>query len=335
MPVVSDSAGSSPSVLVTSRSFSSGDLDLRAELEAAGAEVIIGAADHDLEKLRVGLARASAWIAGASPITTAHLDAAPQLRLIARYGVGVDAVDLAAAAARAITVTNTPGANTGAVADQTLALMLALLRQVIAGDQRVRAGEWRVQRSRELHELTVGILGAGRIGRQVARRLAGFGSRLLAHDPWLSDAELSGAGMQSVSLAELASRSDIVSLHAPGDNTIIDAAWLAAARPGMLLVNTARAALVDEWAVAAALADGRLAGYAADVLTTESNPSQLSPLLDPSLADRTLFTPHSAAHTVAAVDSMGRAATDAVLAFLQGRRPRNVVIAPQPATTVR
>jgi D-3-phosphoglycerate dehydrogenase / 2-oxoglutarate reductase len=331
VPVVSDSAGSSPSVLVTSRSFSSGDLDLRTELEAAGAEVVVQAADHDLEELRPSLARAFAWIAGASPITAAHLDAAPQLRLIARYGVGVDGVDLTAAVSRGITVTNTPGANTGAVADHTVGLILALLRQISAGDRQVRRGDWRVQRTRELRELTIGVLGVGRIGREVARRLACFHGTLIGYDPAVSDADLRAAGIRPVSPAELASESDLVSLHAPGERTIIDAAWLARAKPGLLLVNTARAALVDETALALALADGRIAGYAADTLTTESDDAQGSPLLDPSLADRTVFTPHSAAQTVVAVDNMGRAATDAVLAILQGRTPPNVVIAPDPA----
>jgi len=116
-------------VLVTSRSFSSGDLDAAGELTAAGCQVVTGPADHDLDALVPLLASASAWIAGTGPVTAAHLDAAPRLRLVARYGVGVDAVDLAAAAERRVMVTNTPGANTDAVADHTIALMLIELSQ--------------------------------------------------------------------------------------------------------------------------------------------------------------------------------------------------------------
>jgi len=109
--------GTSPVVLVTSRSFSSGDVDARGQLEAVGARVVTGTPDHDLDTLRPMLSTAVAWIAGTGPVTAAHLDAAPQLRLVARYGVGVDAVDLAAAARHDVVVTNTPGANSGAVAD--------------------------------------------------------------------------------------------------------------------------------------------------------------------------------------------------------------------------
>ena len=149
-------------VLVTSRSFSSGDLDLAGELTEAGCEIVTGPSDHDLEMLRPLLASATAWVAGAGPVTADHLDAAPKLQIVARYGVGVEAVDLAAAAERGILVTNTPGANSGAVADHAVALILAALRDVAAGDRGVRAGRWAVRRTRQLGQLTVGIVGLGR-----------------------------------------------------------------------------------------------------------------------------------------------------------------------------
>lgn len=319
---------SSPVVLVTSRSFSSGDLDLVGELEAAGVRLVRGPADHDLDGLRPHLTTVSAWIAGTGPITAAHLAAAPRLRLIARYGVGVDAVDLAAAARRGVAVTNTPGANSGAVADHAVALMLALLRRVLTGDRRVRAGDWAGYRSRELAELTVGILGVGRIGRAVARRLAGFGCSLVGHDPVAPAEALTAAGVEPVTWADLTRRSDLVTLHAPGTSVVIDAAWLATVRPGVLLVNTARASLVDEAAVADALARRRLGGYATDTLTAEMSAGPPSPLLKPDLTDRTVFTPHWAGHTIGAVDAMGRGVTDAVLALLGGEIPAHRVIAP-------
>src|ERR1700749_2849398 len=167
-----------PIVLVTSRSFSTGTQDLVERLRAAG---------HDLAALDEPLGRAVGWIAGTGPVTAEHLRRAPQLRVVARYGVGVDAVDLVAAAARGVVVTNTPGANSDAVADHALALLLARLRDVPCGDRRVRRGDWSARRGRELGSLTVGVLGFGRIGRGVARRLAGFGATVLAHDPFLDD----------------------------------------------------------------------------------------------------------------------------------------------------
>ena len=317
-------------VLVTSRSFSSGDLDLAGELAAAGCEVVTGPSDHDLAVLAPLLASATAWIAGTGPVTAAHLDAAPGLRIVARYGVGVDAVDLAAAADRGIVVTNTPGANTGAVADHAVALMLAALRDIAAGDRSVRAGDWSVRRTRQLGGLTVGVVGLGRIGRQVVARLSGFGSTLLGYDPWVESEAAERIGVQLVELDELVRRSDIVTLHTPGEQVLVDVRLLTLTGPGTILVNTARAALVDEEAVAAALRQERLRTYATDVLGSEAG-SRENPLLTADLADRTLFTPHAGAQTVEAVDAMGRGAVDAVLAQLRGDSPPHLVTLPDPA----
>ena len=320
----------SATVLVTSRSFSSGELDLVAELGAAGLTAVFGDHEHDLSRLAPILAQAVGWIAGSGQVTAAHLNAAPHMRIIARYGVGVDAVDLTAAAELGIVVTNSPGANTAAVADHALALMLGVLRDLAVGDRRVRAGDWRVERTRQLGDLVVGIVGVGRIGRAVAARLGGFGSRMLGHDTGVSPAELTSLGIEPVSLAELARESDIVTLHIPGERVLVDAAFLRQLKPRCMLINTARATLVDEAAVASALQSGTLRRYAADTLGSESAMTG-NPLLTEPLADRTLFTPHAAAQTVEAVDRMGRGAVDAVLAVLRDEMPPNVVAASRSA----
>ena len=312
-------------VLVTSRSFSTGDLDLRGELEAAQVTLVTGPPDHELTVLRPILSTAVAWIAGTGPVTAAHLDAAPRLRLVARYGVGVDAVDLEAAASRRISVTNTPGANSSAVADHTVALMLCALRRVAVGDRHVRAGDWRMQRTHELGRLTVGIIGAGRIGREVATRLSGFGGTVIGHDPWVPADAMAAARIVPVTMRQLTERSDIITLHIPGDQTVVDAGWLAHVKNGVIIINTARAALVDEDALAASLADGTVAAYAADTLSSETGKGSAHVLLDEALSDRTIFTPHWAAQTVEAVDNMGRGAVDAVLAILSGQSPPNLV----------
>ncbi|GLW07079.1 hypothetical protein Misp01_22090 [Microtetraspora sp. NBRC 13810] len=313
-------------VLVTSRSFSSGDVDVAAELTGAGLTVVRGPASHDLAELRGPLAEAVAWIAGTGRVGAEHFAAAPRLRVLARYGVGVDAVDLAAAAAGGVVVTNTPGANTEAVADLAVALLLDVLRGVPAGDRRVREGDWSVLRGRELGPLTVGVIGFGRIGRAFARRLTGFGSRVLVSDPLVPADVVRAAGAEPESPAGLAARCDAVSLHTPGGTTLIDAEWLAAAAPGLVIVNTARADLVDEPAVAAALRAGRLGGYGADTLAHEYAGDGRSPLLDPALADRVVITPHVGAQTVEAVDRMGSLAVADVLAVLAGREPAHPVL---------
>ncbi|WP_395107715.1 NAD(P)-dependent oxidoreductase [Actinomadura sp. SCN-SB] len=294
-------------VLVTSRSFGGGTVRCEDRLTGAGLTVVRGSTAHDLDELRPVLAGTVAWIAGTAPITRDHLAAAPHLRVIARYGVGVDNVDLDAAAGHGVTVTNTPGANSEAVADLAVALLLAALREIVPAGRDVREGTWRPRRGRELGALTVGVAGFGRIGRGVARRLSGFGARVLAHDPYVEEADV-----PLVTMETLAGTCDAVTLHAPGGTTLIDAAWLARAKPGSILVNTARADLVDEAAVAAALRGGRLRAYATDVLADE----RPGGLLAPDLADRVLVTPHIGAHTVEAVDRMGQGATDAVLSAL-------------------
>lgn len=311
-------------LLATSRSFGDGDRDLAAEVAAAGHELLRGPADHDLAALAPLLARTDAWIAGTGPIADAHLSAAPRLRVIARYGVGVEAVDVTAATRRGIAVTNTPGANADAVADHAVGLMLAALRHVADGDRRVRQGDWRARRGRELGALRVGIVGFGRIGQGVARRLGGFGSPLTAYDPYLPADLFPGLGATRADLDDLFATSDLVTLHAPGGHRIADAARLALLPRGAVLVNTARADLVDEAAVAGALRSGTLAGFAGDVLEGDTAGHD-SPLLAADLADRVVVTPHLGAQTTQAVDNMGSVALENALAVLEGRTPPHPV----------
>jgi D-3-phosphoglycerate dehydrogenase len=313
------------SVLVTSRSFSSGTVDLVARIEAAGLKVVRGPATHDLEELRPVLSEAVAWIAGTAPVTAEHLTAAHSLRVLARYGVGVDAVDLGAAAAAGVTVTNTPGANSEAVAEHAIALLFAALRAVPAGDRRVRRGDWRVLRGRQLSDSVAGVVGFGRIGRGTARRLAALGCEVLLHDPYVPAEEVTAAGASPVTLDELCERAAVVSLHAPGGACIVDAAWLQACLPGQVIVNTARSDLVDEHAVADSLRTGALAAYAADMLDDEGGGHEASPLLAEDLTDRVVITPHLGAQTSEAVDAMGGLAVDDVLAVLSGRAPAHPV----------
>ncbi|GAB3127203.1 NAD(P)-dependent oxidoreductase [Glaciibacter psychrotolerans] len=311
-------------ILATSRSFGSGSVDLVARLAENGHSVSMGPSDHDLDTLRPLLADAVAWVAGTGPVTAAHLDAAPNLRVVARYGVGFEAVDLAAAEARGIIVTNTPGANSSAVADHAVGLMLAALRGIPEGDRRVRAGDWSVLRGRELGSLTVGIVGFGRIGQGVAARLTGFGSRVVAHDPWMTTEQIVAGGAEPLNFTQMAAECDIVTLHAPGGTTLVTPDWLASATPSLVIINTARPDLVDEQALAAALRQGAIAGFAADTLAGDTR-GDASPLLAEDLAARVIVTPHFGAQTVEAVDNMGSIAVTNLLAVLNGDTPPHPV----------
>ena len=311
-------------ILATSRSFGDGDRNLTEELTERGHTVLRGPSGHDPAVLGEALATTDAWVAGTGPVTAEHMDAAPRLRVIARYGVGFEAVDVAAAAERGIIVTNTPGANSDAVADHAVALMLTALRSITAGDRRVRTGNWSVIRGRQLGTQRVGIVGFGRIGRGVAQRLSGFGSSVIAYDPFLDDMAYDAAGVAGTNLNDIGRVSDIVSLHAPGGTTIIDAAWLARLEHPITLINTARADLIDESALAVALRDGRVRAFAADTLRGDTAASD-SPLLADDLADRVTVTPHFGAQTVEAVDGMGTIAVENALAVLEGREPPNPV----------
>jgi len=249
-----------------------------------------------------------------------------RLKIVARYGTGCDSVDLAAAARRGVIVTNTPGANAEAVADHTIGLMLAALRHLVAGDRASREGIRPPLRGRELGALTVGIVGFGSIGRAVARRLiGGFGSRVVSYDPFVAPERTRDARIELVDdLSRLARAADVLTLHMPGGGSaVVDAAFLSRMRPGAVLINTARGDLLHEQAVASALAEGRLAAVAVDVLASE--PATSSPLLD---APNAIVTPHIAAQTTQAIDRMGMMAAEEVVRVLAGEPPRHPVAIP-------
>jgi D-3-phosphoglycerate dehydrogenase len=311
-------------VVVTARSFGSGASDVVGRLEQAGLEVVRAPADHDPALLREPLATACAWIAGTGPVTEEHLALAPHLSVLARYGVGVDAVDLDAARRAGVLVANTPGANSDAVAEHAIALLLAALRSVPAGDRRVRSGSWTVSRGRQLAGATAGVVGFGQIGRRVASRLSALGCTVVVHDPGVDDEVIAAEGHRAATLRDVCTNADVVSLHAPGGAAIVNQTWLAQARRGQVVVNTARADLVDEQVVCAGLASGTFFAYAADTLSAEGGSAD-SPLVADEFADRVVLTPHLGAQTIEAVDLMGSMAVEAVLAVLGGRTPQHVV----------
>ncbi len=224
------------------------------------------------DQLAADLADADAIVVrSATKVTAALIAAAPQLRVIARAGTGVDNVDVAAASARGIVVMNAPGANSISVAELALGLMLALARHLPAADAAMKQGKWEKKKflGEEVRDKTLGLAGLGRIGQEVARRAAAFGMRIIAHDPFISEQVAADLGVELVSLDDLFARADYVSLHMPSNDE--DAAtsstpsgWRSA-KKGIRIINTARGDLIDEKALADAIEAGQVAGAALDV----------------------------------------------------------------------
>lgn len=249
----------------------------------------------------------------------------PRLRLVVRYGVGVDGVDVAAATERGIPVANVPDYGTDEVANHAVALLLALVRKITRLDRQTRAGGWSVFEVQPIHRLvgqTVGIVGCGRIGSRVARKLGGFDVRLLAHDPYISEFP---PGVTPAGLERLLAESDHVTLHCPltaETRHLIDAGALARMKPGAVLINTARGGIVDTAALAAALEGGRLAGVGLDV--TEQEPLDPgSPLLR---LEQVIVTPHAAWYSEEGRSELKRrVAEEAVRVLVRGEPPTNCV----------
>ncbi|MGI9096833.1 MAG: hydroxyacid dehydrogenase [Candidatus Limnocylindrus sp.] len=280
-----------------------------AERVAAEGLALLSDAGHELfdlsgatpEALREALATADALVVRSQVrVDAALIAAALHLRVIGRAGVGTDNIDGPAAAAREITVVNAPSGNTIAAAEHTMALLLGIARNIAPADRSMRDGAWerKALQGFELSGKSIGIVGFGRVGRAVATRAAAFGMIPLAHDPVVGAAEITAAGVTPLTLNELLARADVVTLHAPAARDaapLIGAREIALMRRNAVLINVARGALVEEAALAAALASGAIAGAAIDVFNSE--PPVGSPLLS---APRTLLTPHLGASTAEA-----------------------------------
>lgn len=314
-------------VLVTPTTFGSHDPGLRAELEAAVGAVSYNTLGRPLtsDELRSRLVGCDGYIAGLDTIDRAALEAAERLKVIARYGVGVEKVDLEAARDKGIRVTNTPGANAQAVAELAVGMMLALARQIPRAATETRAGGWPRISGVSLEGKTVGLLGFGAVGQATARRLSGFNCRVIAHDPFIDPTVAGALNVSLLPQAEVVAEADFLSLHqatTPTTQALVNRAFLAAMKPGSYLINTARGELIDDAALVEALERGHLAGAALDAFTPEP-PDPSSPLLR---LPQVITTPHMGAHTDGAINAMGRAALRDCLAVLRGEQPTHPVI---------
>ncbi|MBI4467206.1 MAG: phosphoglycerate dehydrogenase [Acidobacteria bacterium] len=283
----------------------------------------------EAEAVRRGLAEATAWILRSGTQVTAELlEAAPRLKVIGRAGVGVDNIDLEAATRRGILVMNTPGGNAVSVAEHTFALLLALARRVPEADRSTRSGEWRKSEFAgfELKGKTLGLVGLGRIGQEVGRRAQAFEMTVLAHDPFVAAALARDLGVELVSLDELLARADFLSLHVtltPETERLLNRERLARCKRGMRILNTARGELVDDAALAEALASGQVAGAALDVFSSE--PPKDSPLLK---LPNVIATPHIGGSTAEAQEEVGWRIAQQVRDYLKDGVVRNAVNLP-------
>jgi len=256
------------------------------------------------------------YLAGLDFITEKALDSAKSLRAISRYGIGCDRVNLDAAGKRGILVTNTPGANSDAVADLTLGFMLALARAIPMLDRSMKRGEWLRRTGIELGGKTLGVLGFGMIGKKVARRAAGFGMTVIAYDPFMDNEYAKKNNVCSKSLSQVITESDFFSLHLPlteETQNIINGDVINRMKQGSFIINTSRGGLIDEGALYRALESGHLGGAALDAFEKEP-PDANQPIYQLS---NVITTPHTAAHTSEAALNMATMAVDNLIDVLE------------------
>jgi D-3-phosphoglycerate dehydrogenase / 2-oxoglutarate reductase len=288
-------------------------------MQSGGLDVDVRLGLSTDELLDVVPGAAALVVRSATQVTEAVLEAGAELVVVGRAGIGLDNVDVAAATRRGVMVVNAPQSNVLSAAEHTIALLLAQARNIPMADADLKAGQW--NRSRwagvELHGKTLGIVGLGRVGVLVAQRALAFGMHLAAFDPYVSPDRARQLGVQlAPTLDELVGEADFLTVHLPKTPEtigLISADVLAKAKPGLRIVNTARGGIVDEEALAEAIADGRVGGAALDVFAAE--PTTVSPLFG---LDSVVVTPHLGASTTEAQDKAGQTIADQVVLALRG-----------------
>jgi phosphoglycerate dehydrogenase-like enzyme len=303
-------------VLITPRSLTRDGHPALDRLRDAGFEVVMGPpgrqpTEEELMRLTAGV---SGWLAGVEPIGARVLEAAAELRVIARNGVGIDNIDTDAARRLNITIQRAPGANARGVAELAIALMFSLARAIPAGDRAIKAARWQRTVGTELCGATLGVVGCGTIGRQVIEMALGLGMRVLGYDVAPDASHQPGRCFEYTTLDDMLTRSDVVMLHCPAreDGTpILDAPTIARMKRGVRIINTARHSLIDTAALADAIQSGHVAGAALDVFDIEP------PVVDQLLADdRVIATPHIGGYTRQSVDRAVSMAVEGLLKTL-------------------
>ncbi len=323
-----------PRVLVTPPHLHSRPGTYRDVLEQAGLEVVYppaGQSMFDIERLKAALVGIDAVLASVEPYTKDVLNSA-SLKVIARMGVGYDAVDVPAATKLGVAVTTTPGTNEHSVAETAIALITGVYRGLPWRYQEVVRGQWSKRKLPRLAGKTIGLVGLGRIGRATAWRCQGLGLKVIGYDPYPDEKWAAEQNVRLCSFEELLAESDIVSLHLPATAEtfdIINRDTLAKMKPRSVLINTSRGALVDEDALAEALRSGHLMAAGLDVFKVEPLPTD-SPLLT---IENILFLPHIAGLDDESEEAMGRMAAQCIADLYQGVWPEVCVVNPQVRET--
>ncbi|HAL62414.1 MAG TPA: hydroxyacid dehydrogenase [Chloroflexi bacterium] len=312
-------------ILVTARSFIKTPGRHKELLEQSGYQVVENPLDRPLKEAEmVELIRdMDGAILGLDEVTAKVIEAGQQLKVLSRYGVGVDKIDLRAATAAGVVVTNAPGTNHIAVAELTLGLMLSLARRIPQHDRIVKDGSWERVRGTELAGKTLGIVGLGWISREVIRRASAFGMKIVVQTGYPDEELADDYGVEYLPLEDLLKEADFISLHcafSPERADLIGERELRAMKPTSYLINTARGELVDEEALLRALQEGWIAGAAMDAFKEE--PATASPLVG---LDNFIATPHIGAATHESILRMGTLAVENALQVLRGERPPYVV----------
>lgn len=312
-------------VVVTAVTFGKATSEPADRLKSIGCEVFTNTIGRPLTETELISAAhdADALIVGNDKVPGRVIHACPKLRVIAKHGVGTDSIDLLAAEQQGIVVTNAPGANSHEVADLTFGLLHMLARGLHIANEATKKGDWLKPMGVGLWKKTIGIVGVGKIGLAAARRAIGYNMTILGFD-CVERTEAKEMGIQYVWLEELVERADFISLHLPltsSTHNIMNQRILSLVKPGMLLINTARSALLDNAALFRLLLDGRIKGYGVDVYDDE--PPAHQPMFD---LPNVLLTPHLGGTCLESNRRMGNTAVNNVIAVLQGRIPPNRIL---------
>jgi D-3-phosphoglycerate dehydrogenase len=306
-------------ILVTPRSFGKTDPEAFAILSRAGLDVSVNDSGGILtaEQMKERLADCDGVVLGVDPLNAEVLAAAPKLKAVAKYGVGVDNIDMAVCEQRGIAVSRTVGANADAVADYAFTLMMSVARRALFIDKRCREKDWSKTTSLDVFGKTIGILGAGAIGKGVAARAKGFSMRVLAYDVYWDEKWAAANGVARSTPEEIYREADFISIHLPlTDETrgMIGKAELESMKRTAVIVNTARGGIIDENALIDALQNNTIYGAGIDAFLEE-------PPADPRWygLDNLVMGSHASASTVGATENMGRMAANSIVKALLGK----------------